>query len=290
MSPYALILSLLMQVGPNPSQGAIPDYSAEVQDRAPRTETQASDTATAAAPRGVKSWLEECFELVDSDPARAHSKAQIRRDTSKGEDYVLANHCLGMAATALGRWDEARSAFVAARDVAPAEDLSFRARVGAMAGNAAMPAGDLAGALALLDQAETDARASKSAELIALVAVDKARALVALDRGAEAEALLEEATALQPTGAEAPLLLATLYRRMQSYDKAKAAIDMALERDPANPASVLEAGVIAVLAGRDDDARAAWQGVLAMAPGSDFAATAQGYLDQLPTLTAPEGQ
>ena len=150
-----------------------------------------------------------------------------------------------------------------------------------MAGNAAMPLGDMTGALALLDQAESDARASASGDMIALVAVDKARVLVALERAADAEPLLEEATALRPTTGEAPLLLATLYRRQDKLPEAQAAIDVALARDPENPAIPLEAGVIAVLSGRESDARMQWQKATTMAPDSAEAGTARGYLAQI---------
>lgn len=276
MSLTALFLPLLLQVGPDPSAGAIPDYSAEVQDRPPR-----EAPAQPVGNRLERTWLEQCFELVDSDPARAHSQAQIRRDASEGSERVLANHCLGLAATQLGRWAEARGAFIAARDGTPAEDRAFRARVGAMAGNAALPLGDLAGALGLLDQAESDARASASPEMIALVAVDKARVLVALDRAAEAEPLLEEASALRTGSDEAPLLLATLYRRQDKLAEAQAAIELAAAREADNPAIALEAGVIAVLSGREDDARAQWIAVLDLAPESEQAALARDYLAQI---------
>src|SRR3546814_8547172 len=52
---------------PDPTAGAIPDYSAEIQDRPPR-EAQAIEPPA--------SWLSDCFELIDSDPARAHVLAQ----------------------------------------------------------------------------------------------------------------------------------------------------------------------------------------------------------------------
>lgn len=279
MTFTALILPLLMQVGPDPSSGAIPDYSAEVQDRPARETVQRPSEPV--GDRITPTWLEECFELVDSDPARAHSQAQIRRDASEGDERVLANHCFGLAATQLERWDEARAAFIAARDGAPAEDRAFRARVGAMAGNAAMPVGDMTGALALLDQAESDARASTARDMIALVAVDKARVLVSLDRAQEAVPLLEEATALRPASGEAPLLLATLYRRQDMLAEAQAAIDVAESRDAADPAIMLEAGVIAALSGREADARAQWQQVTTLAPDSPLADAARGYLAQI---------
>ncbi len=271
----SLILPLLLQAGPNPATGAIPDYSAEVQDRPPR------ELAEQAAPRAEPTWLEECFELVDSDPARANVKAQVRRDSTTGNDRILANHCLGLSATVLQRWDEARLAFLAARDESPAEDHAFRARLGAMAGNATLPTGDIESALAILDQAEADARTSASADLIALVEVDKARALVALGKLDQAEPLLRDAADLRPKDAEPSLLLATLLRRMGRLDEAQAAISQAGERDPVNPSVGLEAGVIAVLSGREDSARQSWQSVIDTAPGSDEAEVAHIYLDEL---------
>jgi hypothetical protein len=43
----------------------------------------------------------------------------------------------------------------------------------------------------------------------------------------------------------------------------------------------LEAGLIAVLAGRDEAARKSWQSVIAIAPTSAEAQTARDYLAQL---------
>src|SRR3990167_1473795 len=133
MMPIATALALLLQVGPNPTAGAIPDYSAEIQDRPPR-EAQAVEPPA--------SWLSDCFELIDYDPARAHVLAQMRRDGTTDEERILANHCLGLAATTLERWDEAMAAFLAARDEVPLDDPRMRARLGAMAANAALATGD----------------------------------------------------------------------------------------------------------------------------------------------------
>lgn len=274
--PFAsLLIPILLQAGPNPATGAIPDFSAEVQDRSQR---KLSDPV---GERAEPTWLEECFELAESDPARAHVRAQLQRDSTSGADRILANHCLGLAATNLGRWDEAQLAFLTARNESLAGDLAFRARLGAMAGNAALPGGDVQTALALFEQAEADARASASADLIALVEVDKARALVALGRNDEAEALLRDAATIRPKDVEPILLLATLLRRLSRLDEAQTAIAQAAELDPADPSIGLEAGVIAILSGREDAARQSWQSVIDTAPASAQAEIAQTYLDDL---------
>lgn len=276
----SLLLALLLQVGPDPTRGGMPDDDI-VRDRPPRPE------APAATLDPASQWLESCFDLIAADPARAHAMAQIRRTETTGTQRVLANHCLGTAASELGLWDDARSAFLAARDETPAAEIRTRARFAALAGNAALGSGDAAGALALFTEAERDARGAGSAPLEAIAATDRARALVALGRGEEALGALEAATALAPARAEGWLLKATLLRRLDRLAEAQAAIERAASTGPGNPEIGLEAGVIAVLGGREDAARASWQSVIDLAPDSPLAATARGYLAQLAPLAAP---
>jgi len=279
MMPLATALALLLQVGPDPTSGAIPDYSAEIQDRPPRD-------AQAAQPPA--SWLSECFELIDSDPARAHVLAQMRRDGTSGDERILANHCLGLAATGLERWDEAFAAFLAARDEVPREDPRMRARLGAMAANARLAAGDTQGALVLLDEAIADARAGSAGDIAAFALIDRARALVTLGDLAAAEAALAEARVLRPDDGEARLLSAALLRRLGRLAEAQEQIAEAARVAPGDPQVALEAGVIAALGGRDEAARASWQSVLAIAPESSEAESARAYLRQLgPAPDAP---
>ncbi|MFZ9394563.1 MAG: hypothetical protein ACO25F_00710 [Erythrobacter sp.] len=281
----SLLLPLLLQVGFDPTRGAIPDYSAEVQDRPPR------ESSNIDAPEPT-SWLSQCLAQVDEDPARAHVQAQIRRDTIDGSERVYANHCLGLASTRLGRWEEARAAFTAARQETPPDDPRLRARFGAMAGNAALVTGDEAGAIALLDAARADAIAAQAGSLQALIALDRARALVGVSELEAAQASLAEARDLQPQDAETRLLLATLLRRMERLPEAQAEIEEAGRLAPLDPAVGLEAGVIAMLAGREAAARASWQSVVGTDPQSEEAQAAQRYLDQLgpaPERPAQEG-
>ncbi|KPP88350.1 tetratricopeptide repeat protein [Erythrobacter sp. HL-111] len=277
----SLLLALLLQVGPNPQAGGIAGEPDELVTRPPRP------GETIEAPLDpVSEWLRNCLEQVASDPARAHAQAQIRRSETSGEKRVIANHCLGVAATELGLWDDARAAFLAARDETPADEARTRARFGAMAGNAALAAGDAVNALTLLAAAESDARAAASASLEALAALDRGRALVALDRPEEALAALRSATGLAPESGEAWLLEATLLRRMDRLGEAQQAIERAVELAPTDGEVGLEAGVIAVLSGREEAARASWQSVVETQPDSLAAETARGYLAQL----APAGE
>lgn len=270
----SLFLALLLQVGPNPMGGAMQGDEL-VRDRPARADGVKSDLPATSA------WFEGCLDQLDADPARANTMAQIRRGETSGTDRVLANLCLGMAASELGLWDDARTAFAAARGETPADETRARARFAALAGNAAMASGDAAGALDLLTIAETDARTAKSAPLEAIAATDRARALVALGRGEEALAALETATTVAPERSEGWLLKATLLRRLERLAEAQTAIERAATLTPGDPEIGLEAGLIAVLGGRDDAARASWRSVLALAPDGPMAATARDYLAQL---------
>ncbi|WP_264393376.1 tetratricopeptide repeat protein [Porphyrobacter sp. ULC335] len=281
----SLLLALLLQVGPNPLGGAMPQDDL-FRDRPPRPEAEQGELNATSA------WLEGCLAQLAEDPARAHSMAQIRRAETKGADRVMANHCIGLAASELGLWDDARTAFTAARAETPEDEARTRARFAALAGNAALAGGDQAGALELLTLAEGEARSAKSAPLEAIAATDRARVLVMLGRGEEALPLLENATTLAPDRAEGWLLKATLLRRLDRLGEAQTTIERAAALAPTNPEIGLEAGVIAVLAGRDDAARASWQSVIDLAPESPVATIAKDYLAQLgnagETANAPQ--
>jgi len=275
----SILLALALQVGPNPTGGAMQGDEL-VRDRPPRAQVQ-PEADPAEQPDPVSAWLAGCLGVLEEDPARAHAMAQIRRSETTGTDRVLANHCLGTAAAALELWDDARTAFTAAREETPEGEPRARARFAALAGAAALGGGDAEGALPLLTLAESDAQTAKSPQLEAIAASDRARALVALGRAEQALAALENSTALAPDRAEGWLLKATLLRRLERLPEAQTAIERAAGLAATNPEIALEAGVIAVLAGRDDAARKSWQSVITLAPDSPAAATAKDYLAQL---------
>ncbi|MDJ0978345.1 MAG: hypothetical protein QNI87_07395 [Erythrobacter sp.] len=279
MSGLAILLPLmLLQVGLDPTRPAPLGAPDELVNRPPRP-VDKSRPVTLSDPNAR--WLGQCLTQLESDASRAHSLAQIKLIDALGEERVIANHCLGLAATELGLWEDARAAFVAARDETPADQLRARARFGAMAGNAALGGGDAAGALTLLDIAQADATSAASASLQVIAALDTARALVALERPEEALAPLETATTLAPEDSEGWLLKATLLRRLDRLDEAQAAIEKAAALSPQESEVGLEAGVIAILAGRDDAARASWQSVIDVQPDSLAAQKARDYLAQI---------
>jgi tetratricopeptide (TPR) repeat protein len=278
-----MLLALLLQVGPNPNAPLV-GSEADILNRPPRA------NAAATAENPVSAWLGECLAQLEQDAARAHAQAQIRRNATRGAERVIANHCLGLAATELALWDDAITAFRAARDETPDDEPSARARFGLMAGNAALASGDANRATVVLGIAQEDARRAASATLEALAQIDMARALVALERPEEALAALDSAIRLEPATGEAWLLKATLLRRLDRLAEAQGAIERAVELSPLDSQIGLEAGVIAVLSGREEAARQSWQSVIDTQPDSMAAATAQDYLAQLgpPTTRGPD--
>lgn len=279
-SLFAPTLLMALQVGLNQPTIPLTDGHAELRERAQR------DDAASEPDNAISVWLEECLDQLETDPSRAHTMAQIRRNETSGPARVIANHCLGLAATELGLWDDARSAFVASRDEVGADEPVLRARAGTMAGIAALAAGDGEGALALLEIALADAQAGSAGSIEAFAQVEKARALVMFDRDEEALAALERAVILQAENPEPWLLKATLERRLERIAEAQASIERAGELAPGDPLVGLEAGRIAFLDARYDAARASWQSVADIAPESGEAQMAREYISDLDSALA----
>jgi tetratricopeptide (TPR) repeat protein len=242
---------------------------------------QAAAVATAPAHTAEQARLAECLGQARTDPATAITTANLWLIESHGPGKALPQQCLGQAYVSVLRWDAAHDAFLAARDLTLSSDYAIRARLGAMAGNAALAGADLATARADLDKAVADAALAGDKPLAGSIAADKARALVALGRNDEAAATLEQARADAPQDADVWLLSATLSRRTNDLASAQAQIETAAGLAPTDPAIGLEAGVIAALAGNDEAARKSWEAIVALAPDGPEANSAKAYLDQI---------
>jgi Flp pilus assembly protein TadD len=282
----SLLLAVLLQVGPfTPDARPASPLPPELQNRSRRH--RASD---APPPITRRAESVECTEAIKADAASAAGGAQAALDKASGVEKVSAGQCLGMALTQLGRWDEAAAAFKAARALVPAdtdpENAKWSARLGGMQGVAALEAGHVGDAASVLASAVADARRAGSPTLTGDLQVDQARALLRLGRLDEAAATLDAARTASPTNAEAWLGSATLARKAKKLDQAQSQIARAGELDPRDPAIGIEAGVIAILSGREDAARKSWQSVILTAPDSPEAAQAKTYLDQLGPVPA----
>ncbi len=225
--------------------------------------------------------LRLCLIEVRSDPEAAIASASAWLDGLAGTARGAPQQCLGFAYMSLSRWEAAAGAFVAARDARLVDDKVGRARLGAMAGNAALAGARGEAALVLFTQAQADAAAASDEEMAGSIAADRARALVSLERNLDAAQALASARELTQQNATVWLLSATLARRMEDLESARGWIAIAAALDPINPAVRLEAGVIAVLGGSDDAAISSFQSVIDTEPQSPEAATARIYLGQL---------
>ncbi len=269
----ALLLPLLL------AQGAMDNAQSVAAMRngaAPRTGVPGPQTIAPAPSR-----LHACLSAAVEDADAAEDTAQAWLKEEKGSHQAQPLMCLGAVYSAQQRWDEAQQNFLAGREAAATSDYLLRARLGAMAGNSALAANTPDQALPILDTAHTDALAAGDTRLGGDIAIDRARALVALKRDGEAAAALAEARSASPENAYGWLLSATLSRRMAQLAQAQTEIETAAQLAPVDPEIGLEAGVIAVLSGRPTAATKSWQSVIAAAPNSPSADTARGYLAQL---------
>jgi tetratricopeptide (TPR) repeat protein len=274
----AILLPLIAQVGPG---GNLPQ--APLQIPKPKSET------VAAAPQ--TDLLKDCLHLAMTRPADAIEVAKNWLISAKSmKDRAGAKQCHALALTRIEGWTEAAALFLSAREDTPANEADERARLGALGGNAYLAAGDPAAALAALDLALTDTQTGIDAKQRGGIQIDRARALVALDRPDEAAQALADARISAPSNHQAWLLSATLSRRQGRLVEAQSQIEKAAELFPVDPEIGLEAGVIAMLAGREDAARKSWESAIRAGPGTPAAKTAQGYLDQLGPPAAPSGR
>ncbi len=279
--PVSAIFALLLQVGPAPTlQPASPIPDELIEQRQLRRQSEQDRTQEQSAPDRK---LARCLARIEADPEGAKQAASSWLDHAPLVQRPPAAQCLGEALVQLGLWKEAESAFLQGRDSTLPKAQLTRAQLGAMAGNAALGAQDPATAATILERAQSDANAAANDALIGEIALDRARALVALGHNDDAAKALTAARTELPANPQAWLLSATLARRMGDLTSAQTHIEQAAHLSPGDPEIGLEAGVIAVLSGRDDAARKSWESVVTLAPYTPFAKTAKAYLAQLDT-------
>lgn len=304
------------QVGPNPSPQApsalpIPRRKrvTEVPPPVPGAVQPATQSAVpAAVPVRSTTRYSQCLAIGEKDlPAGIAAARAWLAESQPGSTPDAALHgsrgaaaqCLGQLLVQQGDYSGAEAAFAESAGYVPASDIAAAAALQAMAGNAALAGGRAEAALTWFDKALSalPAKAPTAEDNAARggVQIDRSRALVALDRLPEASGALEEAHRLAPNDSEGWLLSATLARRGKDLERAQRDIEVAASLDPHGGAPNaelgqqigLEAGVIAVLGGREEAARKSWESVLALGAESAEAKTARGYLDQLGPVPAP---
>jgi len=283
MALLTLLLPLIAQVGPFTAPGTRGTPFPEKVERPARV--RSAPTSAPILPPVRAGKAQQCLDQIDEDAEAAVDTATAWLAAAKAGERTQAGLCLGLAQSRLEQWGDAEAAFLSARETAGSDRL-LRARLGAMAGNAALAAGKPDRALGALDIARGDAQALADDPLLSGIALDRARALVALKRESEAASALTEARSAGPANAEAWLLSATLSRRRGNLVEAQEQILRAAELLPIDPAIGLEAGVIAMLSGHAAAARRSWQSVITAAPGSPEAERARDYISQLGPVPA----
>lgn len=272
----AAALLLAMQVGPNPA--AAPPMTVP-----PELEEQRARTAAAAANQGPRpaSRLVECLRLAAEDAEAAYDSATSWRANARDAERAQAAHCQGLALVRMERYAEARDIFAVASGEVGDDNPTYRARLGAMAGNAAMAGREAGAAIPHFERAIADAVTAGQTDIAAGLEIDLARALVAAERPEDAVAALDRAREASPGDPRAWLLSAKLSRQLGRLMEAQRQIEQAATLAPRDPTVGLEAGVIAALANRTEDARRSFESVLLVAPNGAEAERARAYLAQL---------
>lgn len=270
--PFLMMMQAgLLQPGGNPRPPAESELPIPREKKAEAAQPAADAPATRAG---------QCAALRGSDPAAAARFAgKWLADADAADDRRAARLCLGLSQAALLRWEEAEQTFTALSRETPLETEEAVA-IRAMAGMAAIAGGFPDRAMVMLDEAIGGAHLIDPAQLGG-IQIDRGRALVRLGRLDEARLALDQGTRLLPEDPEGWLLSATLYRRVRDLVPAQQAIEKAAQLASDDPAIGLEAGVIAMLDGREAAARLSWNSVIALAPKSNEARIAQGYLEQI---------
>ena len=239
----------------------------------------AAPVRSPAKPTVEDDRLQLCIERAGKDPATSLAEASAWVAAAKGAGRSKPLECLGQIYTVLLRWDAAESAFAEAAAVTPVTDDARRSALFAQAGNAALAGSHAERALSHLDEAVAVPGIGPLAR--GQAEIDRARALVALDRAEDAVAALATAQRDAPDDPDAWLLGATVARRRGDYVAAQRQIEVAGKLASTDSDVGLEAGVIAMLDGREPAARKAWQSVMLVAPERSAAETAKAYLAQL---------
>lgn len=233
--------------------------------------------AAAAAPVSPEqSRFDACATLADTDPVRALDEASTWRVAGGG---LLARQCEGLAYVTQKRWLPAATAFEAAAREAEVKADGRAATLWVQAGNAALAGNDPAKALPYFDGAL--ARGTLQGDQLGEAHLDRARARAALGDVKGARTDLDLATKYVPADPLGWLLSATLARKMNDLPRAQRDIEEAARRSPDDASVALEAGNIAILSGRNDAARTAWEAAVKLAPESPSGKAATESLGRL---------
>ncbi len=225
--------------------------------------------AALADPLAEGARYDACMERARAAPEEGLALAEAWLAEA---ETTAARHCRAAALIGLGRDEEGAAALEALgrrmeeREPALAADLYRQAAL------AKLEAGALGEAERLQDRALE--LAPGSIELL----ID--RALLAGARADYAGALriLEDARALAPLRADLLVLIASAHRLLGHAGLARESLEAAFALEPDHPAALLERGILRREGGDEDGARADWERLRTLAPGSPEADAASAHL------------
>jgi len=220
---------------------------------------------------------DRCMSLADTHPVEAQKLAMQARTSGGG---YAAEHCEAVALLNLKQYDEAAKRFHDVAEGTTAEDVNLRAE-----------AYDQAAEAWLLAQKPQNARS----ELDAALKLTPKDVRLLMDR-AQAEGLshdfwaaiddLNAALDIEPGRVEALVLRAAAYRQLDATDLAADDVTRAISLQPQFPDAYLERGTLRAMKSDFDGARADWNRVKQLAPGSFSAGLAQQDLSKLDAYLA----
>lgn len=215
---------------------------------------------------------ERCFGLLRTDPEDARFFADGWEAAGGGDG---ARHCAALALLALGETERGaeRLEDLARRSEAGA---AARAAVFAEAGNAWMLAGDADRAYAAATMALTLAPDDPA------LVLDRALALGAMERYAEALEDLDRAVALDPSHVDAWVLRGAAKRQLGRAAEAERDVAHALSLDPNDAEALLERAALRRAKGDVRGARADWERAVRTAADSETAELARRNLELNP--------
>lgn len=219
-----------------------------------------------------------CLRAIEADAAKVEQYAAEWQSLGGG---LPARHCLALAQMHQGRNAAAERTLTEAATLAETTKSPMAADLWAQAGNAALLAGNVEGAVAHFSAglaAAGEFAPRRSANLL----IDRARARVEQTDLVGARQDLDLALARDPDISEGWLLSAALARRQQDLPRARADIEKATALAPQDADISFEKGNIEASAGDLEGARSAWRQAEQQGAGSDAAHLAAKALAENP--------
>ncbi len=265
-----------MQVAPPVIDPVLDPAEARAGEDAPAQERVVPEPS--AVPEASRRLL-RCLAMDDPQAAIAEGARWLLEDGG-----IEAELCVGVGYEGAGQWAEAEQAYLRAAALAETQDDARRPAILASAARMALARGEAEEAKTRFDQVLSEDGFGDAVR--GGVLMDRARAHMMLGDGNAAQLDLVAAQALLPNAPAVWLLSATLARRQGNLDTAGDFIDRALELDRTDPATLLEAGNIAIRMNAVGVARQAWGQAAQNDPEGQAGQAATRNIEQLDGLLA----